>query len=41
MRKYSAGELASWVIPLLRIQASPATMTGMPTLVSSTPVFVA
>ena len=35
-----SGELASWVNPLFRIQASPATMTGRPTLVSSTPIFV-
>ena len=40
MRKYSAGELASCVSPLFLIHASPATMTGKPMLVSSTPIFV-
>ena len=32
--------VASWVSPLFRIHASPATMTGRPTLVSSTPILV-
>ena len=33
-------ELTSKVTPLLRIHASPATMTGIPRLVNSTPIFV-
>ena len=38
--KYSLGEDASKVSSLFRIQASPATIIGIPTLDSSTPVFV-